>query len=71
METGPLHMMDIRKLGELVHTSQIEMEKLIQLREDRRRNPDYKGCDFCLDTGIGAVGDDLAVPCPEHNGLCV
>jgi len=45
-------------------------DALIKLREERRRDPNYVGCDFCFDTGIGRIGNSPTVPCPEHNGLC-
>jgi hypothetical protein len=44
--------------------------RLIALREQRRADPDYEGCDFCFGTAIGRIGTDDTVPCPEHNGLC-
>jgi len=61
------------RLSDLVKSieeSAKETTRLIALREQRRADPSYRGCEFCFGTGIGRIDDSPAVPCPEHNGLC-
>jgi hypothetical protein len=62
---------DINKLCRSIEEGTRETARLVALREQRRADPDYKGCDFCFGTAIGRIGTDDTVPCPEHNGLCV
>jgi hypothetical protein len=65
MLTQPLSVL----IGQ-IEASAAETDRLIRLRESRRQDPNYVGCDFCFDVGCGRIGMDLWVPCPEHNGLC-
>jgi hypothetical protein len=53
-----------------IEESAKETERLIALREQRRKDPNWVGCDFCFGTGIGQIDDSPTVPCPECNGLC-
>lgn len=54
-----------------IEESMKETARLIALREQRRADPNYKGCDFCFGTAIGRIDGCDTVPCPEHNGLCL
>jgi hypothetical protein len=62
---------DINKLSHSIQEGMEETARLIALREQRRADPNYKGCDFCFDTAIGRIGTCDTIPCPEHNGLCI
>ena len=53
-----------------IEESAKETERLIALREQRRKDPNWTGCDFCFGTGCGRIDDSPWVPCPECNGLC-
>jgi hypothetical protein len=61
------------KISDLVNSIENAMKetsRLIILREQRRADPNYKGCEFCFDTGLGGTGMET-LPCPEHNGMCL
>lgn len=61
----------ISVLARMMQESMLKTQALIQLREQRRADPAYRGCPFCFDVGCGQIGEDTWVPCPEHNGLCL
>jgi hypothetical protein len=65
--------MMMTNLSDLVRSMEEGMKetaRLIALREQRSADPNYEGCKFCYDTGIGRIDNAETVPCPEHNGLC-
>lgn len=61
----------ISVLARHMQESALKTQALIQLREQRRADPSYKGCQFCFGVGCGQIDNDPWVPCPEHNGLCL
>lgn len=65
MLTQPLSVL-VRQLEE----SAKKTDALMKLREERRKDPNWKGCDFCFGVGCGVIGDSPWVPCPDCNGLC-